>query len=72
MSTEVRSRVGYAGVVSDGARHPAEYPHGTGLLPRDLSEDELDAAPVLASADALVIDELTDAEDDAFAAALSS
>jgi hypothetical protein len=41
-------------------------------VPRDLTEAELIAAPVLVSLDALLIDELTDDEDDAFAAALSS
>lgn len=46
-------------------------PHGTSLLPRDLTEAELAAAPVLVSADALLVDGLTDEEDDAFAAALS-
>ena len=45
-------------------------PHGTSLLPRDLDERELAAAPVLPSLDALVIDDLADHEDTAFAAAL--
>ncbi|MFN8038704.1 MAG: hypothetical protein U0Q07_05775 [Acidimicrobiales bacterium] len=45
---------------------------GADLLPRDLTDEELAAAPVLVSLDALLIDELTDDEDDAFAAALSS
>ena len=47
-------------------------PHGTSLRPRDLTTDELAAAPVLASADALLIEDLTADEDDAFSAALSS
>lgn len=47
-------------------------PHGTSLLPRDLSADQLGAAPTLATTDALLIEELTDLEDDAFAAALRS
>ncbi|MEZ5143012.1 MAG: hypothetical protein R2726_10910 [Acidimicrobiales bacterium] len=47
-------------------------PHGADLLPRDLTDEELAAAPVLVSPDALLIDELTDDEDDSFAAALSS
>lgn len=47
-------------------------PQGADLLPRDLTDEELAAAPVLVSLDALLIDELTDDEDDAFAAALSS
>lgn len=37
-----------------------------------MTEDELAAAPVLVSLDALLIDELTDDEDNTFAAALSS
>jgi hypothetical protein len=40
------------------------------LLPRDLTADELSAAPVLTSPDALLIDDLSDEEDDAFAAAV--
>ena len=47
-------------------------PQGADPLPRDLTDEELTAAPVLVSLDALLIDELTDDEDDAFAAALSS
>ena len=49
-----------------------DRPQGTHLLPRDLTAAQLAAAPVLTSADALIIDGLTDTEDDAFAAALSS
>jgi hypothetical protein len=41
------------------------------LLPRDLTEDELDAAPVLVSVDALLIDDLTVDESDAFTSAIS-
>ncbi len=55
--------------VSDAARHE-DTPHGTSLLPFDLTEDQLAAAPVLASIDTLVIEELSEDEDDAFAAAL--
>ena len=47
-------------------------PHGTSLLPRDLSADQLAAAPTLATTDALLIEELTDLEDESFAAALRS
>jgi hypothetical protein len=43
---------------------------GTSSLPRDLTPEELAAAPVLASVDALLIDDLS--EDEAFAAALSA
>lgn len=45
---------------------------GTSLLPRDLSAEQLAAAPTLATTDALLIEELTDLEDEAFAAALRS
>jgi hypothetical protein len=57
--------------VSDAASHD-DYPRGSGLLPRDLSEAELAAAPVLATVDALLIDDLTAGEDEAFGTALSS
>ena len=59
-------------VVSDAVRPPGEAPHGTSLLPADLSDDQLDATPVLESIDDLLIDELSEDEDDAFAAALES
>ncbi len=42
------------------------------LLPSDLTEEQLAAAPVLTSVDALLIEELSVDEDDAFAAALVS
>jgi hypothetical protein len=42
------------------------------LLPADLTDDQLDAAPVLDSIDSLLIEELSEDEDDAFAAALES
>ena len=58
--------------VSDLARNSDDIPKGTSLLPRPLTDSELAAAPMLASADALLIDDLTDDEDDAFAAALAS
>jgi hypothetical protein len=58
--------------VSDAADRQHEAPHGTALLPSDLTESQLDAAPVLASADALLIEDLLDDEDDAFADALQS
>ena len=41
-------------------------------MPRDLTPEELAAAPVLASVDALLIDDLSEDEDEAFAAALSA
>jgi len=58
--------------VSNAAHRDHQRPQGADPLPRDLTEDDLVAAPVLVSLDALLIDELTDDEDDAFAAALSS
>lgn len=58
--------------MSDAARDRGEVPHGLTLLPRKLTAVELDAAPVLESVDALLIDDLSDDEDDAFAAALDS
>jgi hypothetical protein len=58
--------------VSDAAHDQHDAPHGTNLLPRDLTPEQLAAAPVLASVDALLIDGLTDDEYDAFIAALSS
>ncbi len=58
--------------MSDAASNGFEIPHGVSLLPRDLTADELSAAPVLASVDALLIEDLSDEEDDAFAAAVGS
>lgn len=58
--------------VSDAVRPSREAPHGTSLLAADLTDDLLDAAPVLDSIDALLIDELSEDEDEAFAAALES
>jgi hypothetical protein len=57
--------------MSDGAPLASETPHGLDLLRRDLTPDELAAAPVLGSIDQLLVD-VTDDEDDAFAAALIS
>lgn len=59
------------GGVSNAAQDRSDVPHGTSRLPRDLTVDELAAAPVLAALDALLIDELSDEEDNAFAAALN-
>lgn len=58
--------------MSDAALDPRDRPNGTSLLSRDLTASELESAPVLASVDLLVIDDLSDDEDDAFAAALAS
>jgi hypothetical protein len=57
--------------MSDRAPLPSDNPHGLDLLPRDLTADELASAPVLDSLDELLLD-LTDDEDEAFAAALAS
>ena len=59
-------------VVSDAVRPSSEAPHGTSLLPADLTDGQLDAAPVLDSIDDLLVEELSEDEDDAFAAALES
>ena len=59
--------------VSNTARqHDETAPRGTSLLPSDLTPAQLKAAPVLASVDSLVIDELTDEEYGAFLAAVRS
>lgn len=58
--------------MTDAARHSHGTAQGTALLPADLTEDQLASAPVLPSLDALLIDDLTDDEDDAFAAALDA
>jgi hypothetical protein len=58
--------------LDDAVRPAGEAPHGTSLLPADLTDDQLDAAPVLDSIDSLLIEELSEDEDDAFAAALES
>ncbi len=39
---------------------------------RDLTDEQLASAPILESVDVLLIDELTEDEDEAFAAALGS
>lgn len=56
--------------MSDAARHRDGTPRGTALLPADLTQDQLSSAPAVVSLDTLLIDDLTDDEDDAFAAAL--
>ncbi len=53
-------------------RWPCPPTHGTSLLPADLTDDQLDAVPVLGSIDLLLIEELSEDEDDTFAAALES
>ena len=58
--------------MSDAARQDDQVPHGTSLLARDLTTDELSDAPVLESLDDLLIAGLTDDEDEAFAAAVNT
>lgn len=58
--------------MSNAETHDESVPHGTTLLARDLTTAELRSAPSLASVDALVIEDLSADEDDAFAAALDS
>lgn len=57
--------------MSNAATSGDDRPRGTGLLPRRLTSEELAGAPVLASLDGLVIDDLTDEEYDLFVAALA-
>ena len=45
---------------------------GVSVLPTDLTPAQLAAAPTLTDVDLLLIDDLTEAEYDAFAAAISS
>lgn len=66
-----RSHRRYPLGVSDQAANRSEGPHGVSLLPPDLTEDELNAAPILVSADTLLIDDLTVDEDESFTAALA-
>ena len=58
--------------VSENVPDRGDSVRGTSLLPTDLTEEELAAAPILLSADALLIKDLTADEDEAFAAALTS
>lgn len=58
--------------VSDAAHHRDQDARGTARLPADLTDAQLEAAPVVTSLDTLLIDDLTDDEDDAFAAAIDA
>ena len=58
--------------MSNAAHDGGDRPPATALLPRDLTTEQLQAAPVLVSADSLLIDELSEDEDNAFAAAIRS
>jgi len=71
-AAEVDTAAAYDDGVSDAAHRPDDAPRGTSLLPSDLTDDQLAAAPVLASIDTLLIEDLLDDKDDAFAAALDA
>lgn len=58
--------------MSDAATDDHDRPHGTSLLPRDLTDEEFAALPILESLDELEIDDLDDDEYEKFIAALSS
>jgi hypothetical protein len=58
--------------MSDAVGRQDETSHGTALLAGDLTEEQLAAAPVLTSIDTLVIEGLSETEDEAFAAAIDS
>lgn len=58
--------------MSNAEIHASDRPHGTSRLPRELTAEDLAAAPVLASADVLLIEGLIADEDDAFVTALTS
>jgi hypothetical protein len=58
--------------MSDAAHRNDRTARGASLLAADLTPDQLASAPVIASLDTLLIDDLTDDEDDAFAAALDA
>lgn len=62
----------YTGCVSDAAAHRATVAKGVELLPADLTNDQLENALVMASPDVLLINDLSDDEDRAFAAALDA
>lgn len=57
--------------MSDAATHDLDGPHGTGLFPRDLTDAEFAALPVLESLEQLEIEDLTDDEYEKFVAAIS-
>lgn len=57
--------------MSDAVGDNHDRPHGTSLLPRDLTDDEFAALPVLESLEQLEIEDLTDVEYEKFIAAIS-
>lgn len=62
----------YAASVSDATTHRTAAAKGIELLPADLTDEQLENALVMASPDVLLIDDLSDDEDRAFAAALDA
>lgn len=62
----------YTASVSDAAAHRATVAKGIELLPADLTNEQLENALVMTSPDVLLIDDLSDDEDRAFAAALDA
>lgn len=58
--------------MSDAAAHRTAVAKGIELLPADLTSDQLENALVMTSPDVLLIDDLSDDEDRAFAAALDA
>ena len=56
--------------VSGAAHHRDQIDQGTSLLLADLTAAQIAAAPAIRSLDVLLVDDLSDAEDDAFAAAI--
>jgi len=58
--------------MSDLAHSDDDAPRGLSTLPPGLTEQQLRDAPVLASADQLIIEDLTSEESEAFVRALNS
>lgn len=63
---------GQHGRASDAAHRQDESARATALLPGDLTDEQLAKVPVLISVNTSLIEELSEAEDDAFSATLSS
>lgn len=70
MTTAVPPKTAYDGLMSDAAQPSDGGPHGTSLLPADLTPEQIAAAPVIEDVDTLLIEDLTDHEADAFFGAL--
>jgi hypothetical protein len=58
--------------MSTAHRFGDDGPHGTSLLPHDLTADELAAVPVIDDIADLVIDDLTDEEYEVYLDAITS